>query len=391
MKFKIDFMSLMLFAFCLPPGNLLFVFFSSEIAFSLSKILTVFLCGYWLYRLCSIGKIKTPIYALCFIFPMLSYAVIGLYHSDFSSALIGILKFVSLSLSVFFCYKLVKCKPCECDNALYCFCVFSAFCVIISLCVTVIFPNGIWQFENPDGRTSSFYILSTSNAVYNISFFVYPRMAYFFDEPGTYAAFCFLSFIYMKLTGKSVYAQFLVVFSGVLTFSLGFIISLLCFFLLDLTKVKRTVTFTLFILVAFIVSANIPIIHDIVDQMLIGRMTSIFSGGGGDTRSSVTINAINNFIENPFFGAGFNTDKALSFFGANIFFFLAIGGVFFILCYLPLSYIMMIFLYKKHFSISISLLLLYMQRPDFLMPYSVVFSSLCIYLGLFNQKGSHVS
>ncbi|MFM4746784.1 hypothetical protein ACEUDE_02985 [Aeromonas veronii] len=375
--------SLILFAFCLPPGNILFVFFSHEMAFDIGKVITLILFFYWVLFYFVFGDNKSvPVYAWFFLMPILSYVIIGIYHSEFSGAIIGVMRFIALFFSVVVAFNLIKNNNERCDLFIVCFFVFAAICVWIGLLVSFYFPDGIWQFTNPDGRVSNYYLLSTSNAIYEFSGLIFPRMAFFFDEPGTYGAFSLLALIYMKLTNKSKYAQAIVLTSGIATFSLGFIFPVLCLFLFDTIKLRSFVFLFFCFFVFYFIYVNFPAIAIVADNMLFGRVESILSDGSGDTRSAVTRTALNLFFDNPIWGVGFNQDGIYDFFGANIFFYLAMGGVVFSLCYLPLIYLLGCFFYRRLFGMLCSLLLLYIQRPDFLMPYSVVFTSFCVFVCL---------
>lgn len=386
MKVNFDFITILIFSFSLPPGNFLFIFLPKDLAFLVSKLIVFFLVLYWLYRILKYyehgNNILIPAYAIFLIFPIFSYIVVGLFHSEFSSAIVGIFRFLSLFIVIIFikilienCYEIL-------DRNYYYFSIFAAVSILLSLVLCIFVPEGLFKFSNPDGREAVFYLLSSSNAIYKFGDITYARMSFFFDEPGTYGLFAFISIVYMCLTKKPLFAIILMFLSGFLTFSLGFILSIFLFFILIFTKyitIRRFAYFSLAILI-FSVAIYYSPISSVVNSMFINRLDSVLSGGAGNTRLEVTSVAWSYFSENPFFGVGFNDNSKYDFFGANILFFLALGGLVAIFCYLPLIYLSIHLFLIGSSAAAISLLLIYLQRPDFLMPYSVVFTSFCIFL-----------
>lgn len=371
--------SIFLFIFCLPPGNLLFVFFDRDVAFNLSKIITFLLVFYWawdiIYRRINF-RFDWILLSLFLI--SVCYLIIGIYHGEFSNGLTGFFRIIAL---VFFYLLIFSYK--DKTKFIYFFinlAVVSSIGVILAFVISVFFPDGFFTFSNPDDRDSVFFIFSTSNAIYQFGNVSFARMAFFFDEPGTLAFFIFFAYICSERMHISSSKKFLLIIAGSLTASIAFIILLACYYVIDLILNRR---FFLFSFIVFAISlVGFALMQTefsiVINKLLIGRLESIVDGGAGNTRSDVMNVALNLFLSNWQLGVGFNTSSVYPFFGANIFYFVAIGGLLFIPLYFPVLPLFFYIIFNfKNIGVVVTAVMCIFQRPDYLLPYGF-FSLICL-------------
>lgn len=359
----------MVFCLCSPPGTLLFMFFSHSRAFVVSKILAAILCLYWLFRIgCRRIDVKELRFYSVIAVIAVCYFFMAIIHGEYSSGLIGGFRILVLMLFAVFCFTCIG--RCELVDFYIRFALIASVFVMIGFVFSQFDYDGISQYLNPDERLAYNYIFSTSNALYQFGGISFPRMAFYFDEPGTFALIVCTAYILLEMNRGGVYQKLTLIVSGFLTMSMAFF---LIFGVLQLSKVnvknlKSTLVFWglfLFLAIAIVYSP----VGQVVDSLVFGRLESIFNGGAGNTRAAVTKNAIEYFFGSPLLGVGFNSAGKYEFFGANIFYFLAIGGVFFIPLYIPLFYLSVRYLRAKCVFYLAPILLLFFQRPDYLLPY----------------------
>ena len=365
----LDKVSILVFCLCLPPGTFLFIYMSHSNAFAVSKVLAAVLGLYWLLRFSyskvDIKELKLYVVVIAIAF---CYFFVAIIHAEYTSGLIGGFRVITLVLFAVFCFTCFK--KYKFVDLYIGFAVASSILVIIGFLISQFYPEGVSQYLNPDERVAYNYIFSTSNALYQFGEINFPRMAFYFDEPGTYALIIGCAYILLDMGNGKLYQKLILITSGFLTMSMAFffLLGLLLFTKVNIRNIKSTIVFwcCFLLLVSIIVQSPLG---QVIDSLFLGRLESIISGGAGNTRTAVTENAIKYFSLNPWYGVGFNSNGEYEFFGANIFYFLAMGGILFVPLYFPLLYLTVRYMKSKFPLYLLPILLLFFQRPDYLLPY----------------------
>lgn len=319
--------------------------------------------------------------AWCLIIAIICYLTIGIIHSEFTSSLIGTARILTLLVFTVFLRKFYSYS--DFFNGFYRFSVIAALCTIVAFIISIFFPSGFRTFANPDEREAVNFLLSNSNAIYQFGSVSFARMSFYFDEPGTLAMV--LSFaVLIGWNDKPAYLNVILLTAGILTLSIAFYFVIGVFFVIRFLNKANFKEILLFITLAslsifLIINSDIFIV---MDKLILGRFDSIMSGGAGNTRKDVLLSAFEYFSLNPIYGVGFNTNGQFDFFGANLLYFLAIGGLIFLPLYLPVLVVFLINMFNANYIFSFLMLALFFQRPDFLLPYGYVCLLLCWMFGL---------
>lgn len=220
--------------------------------------------------------------------------------------------------------------------------------IILGLLGFIIFIFGLFGiispvsfFENPDGRTASNFILTFSNAVYQIRDFLIIRIASFFDEPGTFAFYLTFALLLNKIRNFSVKKEFFLIFFGLFTLSLAYYITIflyiILFYIRDFKKIFILTFITIIFITLIFVGSNYNPQLNAIRERTIGRLEPTNSDSKrlfkGDNRSDLMLRAFEAFIEAPLIGQGPNyrdnpQNKYYNvFLGANLFSPLAIHGI----------------------------------------------------------------
>ena len=208
--------------------------------------------------------------------------------------------------------------------------LFGAFVFILLLA-------GFWRsfgsFQGPSWETQNF-LLTTAGAVWQVENISVIRVGGFFDEPGTFAFYIIFALICNKLLGFSKTCEKILIFSGILTFSVTFFISLFFYYVIIYFKLKNLKYFLLSFLLLFYFNNYIQVnksdsrILNVLSIMTIDRMSISDDSDkliDGDTRSEPTKIAFSAFLKAPLMGHGLSvTERPNSefynlFLGANIF------------------------------------------------------------------------
>jgi len=250
--------------------------------------------------------------------------------------------------------------------------------------------TGFWKsfgsFKGPSWETQNF-LFTTAGAVWKVEDIFIIRVGGFFDEPGTFAFYIIFALITNQLLGFSRFCEKVLIFSGILTFSVTFFISIFFYFTIIYFKFKNLINIFLFLL--FFIFFNNYIqnnknnsrILNVISIMTFDRMSVSEDSDkiiDGDTRIEPTKIAFSAFLKAPLMGHGLsvaerpNSEFYNQFLGANIFTPLAYHGLIGAFCFYLLYFFWTIQCYKVYlrnfnkvvfaawFIISINLI----QRPD---------------------------
>jgi hypothetical protein len=208
---------------------------------------------------------------------------------------------------------------------------------LLGALIFILLLTGFWRsfgsFQGPSWETQN-YIFTTAGAVWLVENVSIIRVGGFFDEPGTFAFYIIFALICNKLLGFSDKCEKVLIFCGILTFSVTFFISLFFYYIIIYFKFKNLKYFIIFSLLLIFFNNYIQnnkndsrILNVLsimsIDRLLISNDSDKFIDG--DTRSEPTKIALNAFIKAPFLGHGLSvTERSNSeyynlFLGANIF------------------------------------------------------------------------
>lgn len=228
------------------------------------------------------------------------------------------------------------------------------------------------SFNNPDGRANRLYLTTLSNSVY----FGFLRPAGIYDEPGAFSFFiCSLSLLRI-LYNKNNRVTFLLLVSGIITFSLTHFLIIICYLLYLAINYYRKRTF---ILLLALTSIGIVIVYlllkDALDAVLLRRVSSVdflFN----NNRSRQIPNVIDNLdLPTFFFGLiadhNYNFLKMTEYIGGDVSSnpltpIIATGVIASLIYYIfLLSVLISALLKKKLFFIYLAIFILFIQRPYF--------------------------
>lgn len=258
--------------------------------------------------------------------------------------------------------------------------------------------ESIFDIKNPDGRSAFFYISTMTNfRVGNII-----RPAGFFDEPGALSFFiCMLVFFRDALDYNKI-VTFLLLFLGLITFSVAHIIFCVLFLLFS-TRISIKIKGSIFIaLIIFCISAFSLLSNiEVIDKLLMSRFELNSDGSiSGDNRTGRFLNAINLIIEYPklllfgldelcILGDDFCVRKYGAF-GENILSPLVMYGFFNSMYFYFIIFSLLCFSYVRSDGsfgfLNVAIIALLFQRPyAYSYGYSAIIS-LCLFVGVFGGE-----
>jgi hypothetical protein len=237
----------------------------------------------------------------------LSTALIpALFHSDFQY----------LFLSYFFLSALFIVLQCEREDILQFVDIATNFIILLLLGSFIGFlyaflgGSPIFTFSNPNGIPNEFFLTTMTNARWiNII-----RPSGIYDEPGAFSFFICSIALFRKLLNLKSNKTWLILFLGLITFSVAHILYLL-FHVISEKKLLKISTskfmiFSILLIIFFVISFT-PV-WDAFDMIFFSRFKN--TGVGlfpGDNRSDMFFNTWNYIIDNPiviYFGMPLNTD-----------------------------------------------------------------------------------
>lgn len=177
--------------------------------------------------------------------------------------------------------------------------------------VGVLKPVSMFPSDNP---LYTNFLLTFSNAYYEVGNSYIIRIAGYFDEPGSFAYFLTITLLINKLYDYSKKIELALIFLGVFTLSLAFFISVFLYILFFYIKIRHTKIIVLLILSMiasiFVIeeykdnNATVKLIH----ELSIGRLKLAENDDvkliSGDNRSQKFLWSKEAFFKSPYIGHG---------------------------------------------------------------------------------------
>jgi len=242
-----------------------------------------------------------------------------------------------------------------------------------------VFPPGNPLYTN--------FVLTFSNAYYELGNMFVIRVAGYFDEPGSFAYFLTMVLLINKLYNYSKKLEFALIFLGVFTLSLAFFVSVVLYILIFYMKVKHI---KLMVFLSLLAVASLILVEEYKDdvviintihELTINRLkptnddTKLFAG---DNRTQKFLWSKDAFFKSPYIGHGMSAygNPKSEFYGklcCNILDPLATHGVIGVLIFYMLFFywLFIIFNFKKgtmdYVSMGAFLIVFanFFQRPGF--------------------------
>lgn len=310
-------------------------------------------------------------------------------------------RYIFQGISILLCFLIVKDYKVinKFTTAMTIFALIGIFCSAVGFIYSFYGGQPIGHFENIDGRPNFIYLTTFSNAIYgNII-----RPSFIYDEPGAFSfVLCFVVILRELMKRKS-NLSFLIMFCGLITFSLAHVI---IFILYALSKIKISIKsifsaifFSIIILLSVYYVASTAEFSFFTDRFIINKDGDI----SGDNRMNQLDNFERVFNWSIFWGGDYKchdlpTKMCVSHgdISSSIVTPLYTGGVIqlFIQIVTHIVFIFMIMKNKKLFFPVLAMSLLLLQRPFFgvqgylLMIYIIFFISLSISLGNYRYISS---
>jgi hypothetical protein len=228
----------------------------------------------------------------------------------------------------------------------------------------------ILSFPNPDGRLTSLYFTTLTNAVFGKII----RPAGIYDEPGAFSFFICSICLIRILKKKHHLITILLLFSGIITLSLTHLLIVLCYLLFFITKYYKKKYFRGFIVLFIVIGISLYFpLKDTFDELLFSRIDSI-DDIINNNRTSQIQNAENIMDTRTFFwgriaelGFEFAEMSAYGDLSSNPLTPLLTTGIiassvyYLFLCLVVLACLAS----KEFFFIYLAVLILFLQRPFF--------------------------
>jgi hypothetical protein len=251
----------------------------------------------------------------------------------------------------------------------------------------------IVTFLNPDSRTHSLFLTTCTNSVF-IGNIIRPSGIY--DEPGAFSFFICSICLLRSLVNKNDFVTFLLLLSGLITFSLTHFLIFLCYLIHSAIKYRKKKHF--FLLLTLTASSIIVIyvvLNSAIDELLLTRFDSYDDIINNNRTSQLKI-CLNLLDTKTFFLgqiADYNFDftklaKKYGAFAENPLSPMILTGLITTwIYYLCLGSLLLAgILNKKYFFIFLSIIILFMQRPFFASRSYSIYFVLFFYLSLFFVK-----
>jgi len=199
------------------------------------------------------------------------------------------------------------------------------------------------EFKHLDDSEGLNFILTFSKGALFFRDAVFIRVAGFFDEPGTFAYFITFALLTNRLYDYSGKLEWMLILTGLFTFSLAFYITLVFYFILYYGRIMYFNRLFIVILSVFTIGWYVAAyseksdINNMIYYQTIGRLQIEQSGSdkiiAGDNRSDLFVDSWHAFSKSPVIGHGFSAQKNPQseyygvFLGANLLTPLVIHGV----------------------------------------------------------------
>ncbi|GAP37002.1 hypothetical protein ISF6_2857 [Piscinibacter sakaiensis] len=201
-----------------------------------------------------------------------------------------------------------------------------------------------WRTLLGDERSLPFFGLTNINFGFdNPELIIFARPAFLFDEPGQFAHFVLLSLALIGVSSAALRQRWrrevvLLVFAGLATFSLAFLIITLIYLATRITRWQTWLVVAGVAVAALALSDN-PLVEAL--QWRLGAADTAQADDdravSGDNRTREVQLAYEAFIENPVWGAGWSAaERTLGHFAANPLGPLGYSGLMALVLYLPL-------------------------------------------------------
>jgi hypothetical protein len=239
-----------------------------------------------------------------------------------------------------------------------------------------------------DGRAISNFFFTYSTSIMTMPSFTFIRVAGFFDEPGTFAYYITFALLTNKLYSYSKSLEWVLIVTGLFTFSLAFIITLMFYYFIFYNPFRSFKTLFIFIVpFAFIVlflaygDRSESEIGQMIHKTTIGRLYTDEKASGqlfvGDNRSELFGISWNAFTDSPLIGHGESVNENVrskyydARLGANLFYPLAIHGILgapiLFLAYIYLTYLVFVHPRKRDrvaMGAWLIMFINFLQRPS---------------------------
>jgi len=182
-------------------------------------------------------KIKIPEknYIYVFVIQIIYFSLMGIFFSS-PMHFRNIIKII-LFLGIFiYIYNMISIKAFIRNLIILVIIIGILGGVIFILNLTGIISSPYSTFQNADTRTVNNYILTFSNAGYIHNGFRIIRIGGFFDEPGQFGLIITYMLLLNYITFRNKKYEILLILSGIFTFSLGFLISVILYYILIISK-----------------------------------------------------------------------------------------------------------------------------------------------------------
>ena len=250
---------------------------------------------------------------------------------------------------------------------------FPLFLLILFNGIDVLPHLELYRYGFGNNCCQRLYCIGGSNAIINISGFDIIRVAGFCDEPGAFALILTNMLVLNELTYKSNLYRIIILFAGLLTFSMAFIVTLLPIILYWVVRKCKFIYIIILIVCLFIlgnINTNSPAEY-IVDKLIFNRFDYNDNGTiSGDNRYIYSQEQKEIFWKYPWFGALAHKTVIDSFYyleAPTIYSFIAQRGILGIFVVLPFVYVLVLYRKKFELLLFLSLFLNFFQRPGFTM------------------------
>lgn len=279
--------------------------------------------------------------------------------------------------------------------------VFQVNVVIIVLSIILFFLLAfgtdlpMLTFTKIDTRPHFVFWIGATNIIFDFGGFYLIRIAGFADEPGWFALIITYLIVINEMTYGSSKLRLILLFGGLLTFSLAFYLTIPIFGIFWITKRIlniRIVPIIGSIIVVFIALGQIKEFKPIFKMFTVFAERFEKGDGGkykGDNRSQSFPVQINAFLSHPVFGVG--TDpaelKKIRSGDPSFFSYLAMHGIWgMVFLYLPVYLLIALNLKKKELILLIAIFINYFQRPGIEDMFSIMALTIIFYASINTNK-----